>query len=175
MKMPNPWANMVQIYESVDKPHTYACVVHHSTKKGSPRSRSGVEMVELAPRGSTFEFAFVVFQKFFGKKCGVEWDNRQREQDHNIDECNSMQDERMLESETRVGSEATDGSEASTKDGGSSTVTNIESRIACRHGEQHIDHLPLTHAENHFKYVPNDQGMIKKLLSVTENRAPIQL
>lgn len=125
-------------------------------------------MVELAPRGSTFEFTFAVFQKFFEKKCGVGWNNRVRKQSHNAQEKDCLPDEHMSDSETRVGSGAMRDSHASSDCGVSSTRWHSDPETTCEVQAETSEDSP------RFKYVPNDEGMIKKLLNLTIDQEAVQ-
>ncbi|EQL29968.1 hypothetical protein BDFG_07456 [Blastomyces dermatitidis ATCC 26199] len=59
----------LQLYESDSSPHAYVALVKY-TRVG----RAGSAF--LAPTGSTWEFAFGAFTKFFKAKCGKRWEER---------------------------------------------------------------------------------------------------
>ena len=60
----------LQIYETHDEPHKYACYVTYS----SPRSPYIKE--QLAPPGSSFELAYANFRDFFKLKTKRAWEDR---------------------------------------------------------------------------------------------------
>lgn len=82
VRVPNPWAQGLQLFEysppndgsgdrdaSPKRTKEYACYTIYS--------RPGHRHVEtLAPPGSTFDFAWNMFQKMFKQKVGVEWEAR---------------------------------------------------------------------------------------------------
>jgi hypothetical protein len=87
VRIPDPWAQALQLFEhdpSIAKTSTqdsatsgpnqprfksYACYFIYS--------RPGQRHVQmLAPPGSTFDFAWDMFRKFFQKRVGVDWEDR---------------------------------------------------------------------------------------------------
>jgi len=82
--IPNPWAQTLQLFEyapALNPRETMTCFSNEPPRKsyacytiytrGDQRYTS-----TLAPPGSTFDFAFAVFNKFFHKRVGVEWTDR---------------------------------------------------------------------------------------------------
>lgn len=59
---------MLQLYESNEKPYVYACICQYS-KFG----KTDTMTLEIAPPGSTWDFAWDMFRKIFEKKCGRRW------------------------------------------------------------------------------------------------------
>ncbi len=69
VRMPSPWAQTIQLFESDAMPHRYMCVTKYSTK-----GKAGV--LELSPVASHFDLAMASFKKFFKLKTGVVWESR---------------------------------------------------------------------------------------------------
>lgn len=85
--IPNPWAQSLQLFELDPnlRPTTTTPTAGASTEIPRIKSyacysiyiRPGHRYVtQLAPPGSTFDFAFTMFNKFFQKRVGVSWDDR---------------------------------------------------------------------------------------------------
>lgn len=70
--IPNPWAHCLQLFESNITPRTYACYLSYTA--GRPGVKK--ETQDLAPVGSTWEFAWAMFTKVFKLKTGVAWNER---------------------------------------------------------------------------------------------------
>lgn len=70
VRIRNPRAQRLQLYESNATPKIYACY----TKYSAPNQSSLPEV--LAPLGSSFELAFSTFKQFFTLKTRKEWDDR---------------------------------------------------------------------------------------------------
>ncbi|KAI1615223.1 hypothetical protein EDD37DRAFT_511690 [Exophiala viscosa] len=82
--IPNPWAQTVQLFEydpALNPNETMTCFSNEPPRKSyacyTVYTRSDQRYVStLAPPGSTFDFAFAMFSKFFHKRVGVEWSDR---------------------------------------------------------------------------------------------------
>ncbi|KAK7885173.1 hypothetical protein LTR67_010664 [Exophiala xenobiotica] len=83
--IPNPWTQSLQLFEH--DPMANATAANANEKEPKAKSyacysiyiRPGHRYVtQLAPPGSTFDFAFTMFNKFFHKRVGVSWDDREQ-------------------------------------------------------------------------------------------------
>ncbi|KAJ9624619.1 hypothetical protein H2204_010801 [Knufia peltigerae] len=89
--IPNPWAQSLQLFE-FDPNLRFTTRTHTDSVAGLnaeiPRIKSYAcysiyvrpghrYVTQLAPPGSTFDFAFTMFNKFFQKRVGVSWDDRE--------------------------------------------------------------------------------------------------
>ncbi|KAK4940687.1 hypothetical protein LTR10_019197 [Elasticomyces elasticus] len=83
--IPNPWAQTLQLFEydpALNPKETMTCFSNEPPRKSyacyTVYTRHDQRYVStLAPPGSTFDFAFAMFSKFFQKRVGMEWSERQ--------------------------------------------------------------------------------------------------
>ncbi|KAK5364833.1 hypothetical protein LTR20_008769 [Exophiala xenobiotica] len=85
--IPNPWTQSLQLFEHDPMANATAANANANEKEPKAKSyacysiyiRPGHRYVtQLAPPGSTFDFAFTMFNKFFHKRVGVSWDDREQ-------------------------------------------------------------------------------------------------
>ncbi len=69
IRIPDPWAQCLQLYESDSTPHTYAAFTTHVDRDGR------VTHDTVAPINSTFDLAKDAFKLHFKLRTGVEWES----------------------------------------------------------------------------------------------------
>ena len=70
VRIPDPWAQCLQLYQSDRDPHVYAAISNRLERNGKVRYET------VAPKGSTFALAKDAFKLFFKLRTGVEWESR---------------------------------------------------------------------------------------------------
>ena len=70
MRVPDPWAMCLQLYETNKSPSTYVAVSTHLNRCGK------ITHDTVAPKFSTFSLAKDAFGLFFKLRTGVEWESR---------------------------------------------------------------------------------------------------
>lgn len=69
VRIPDPWAQCLQLYESDSMPHTYAAFTTYIDRSGK------IAHDTVAPVDSTFDLAKDAFKMFFKLRTGVEWES----------------------------------------------------------------------------------------------------
>ena len=75
VRIPDPWAQCLQLFESDSIPHSYTAISTHLNRNGK------VNHDVVAPSDSTFNLAKDAFKMFFKLRTGVEWESAPRAAD----------------------------------------------------------------------------------------------
>jgi len=87
--IPNPWTQSLQLFEYDPNTNATATATNANANEPEPKAKSYAcysiyirpghrYVTQLAPPGSTFDFAFTMFTKFFHKRVGVSWNDREQ-------------------------------------------------------------------------------------------------
>ena len=97
VRIPDPWAQTLQLFEHAPRDSEAQAKLTKEYACYTVYSRPGHRHVEtLAPPGSTFDFAWNMFRKIFKQKVGVDWEDREPNQEGALEDSDG---------ECRVGGE----------------------------------------------------------------------